>query len=167
MRVSIVIQALALGLLFLGQAFAAPDLRLDQGRAGDSEQNGREPAIEGYSPVSYFDEGKPERGSPEFTSTHEGELYYFTSAQQKRQFDMNPDAYAPTFPHNCPYNLAKGREVAIDPTNFKIVNGELLLFHKSPEQDGLVRWNKETSKEGVTEAQLMEKAQNNLLDLEF
>jgi len=157
-----------LGFVIAGQAVAAPDLRLDQGNhARSSAGNGAEPALEGYSPVSYFEEGEPERGKARFSSRYDGELYYFTSAQQKRRFDQDPEAYAPVFPKHCPWNLAKGREVAVDPTNYKIVNGKLLLFHKSPEQDGRKLWNREIRKDDVTEAQLMEKARSNLLDLSF
>ena len=52
------------------------------------------PAIGGYSPVSYFTVGRPERGSPRYTSTHAGKVYWLTSAEQVQRFEADPDTYA-------------------------------------------------------------------------
>lgn len=89
--------------------------------------------IQGYSPVSYFEKGHAERGTPQYSYIHKKRIYYFTSAKQVERFKNMPEAYAPKFGEYCPYSLALGRRVAIDPTNFKIHNGELLLFHHSVE----------------------------------
>ena len=89
--------------------------------------------IQGYSPVSYFESGRAERGSPEFSYEYKNRVYYFTSAAQIDTFKQNPVAYIPKFGEYCPYNLALGRRVAIDPRNFKIHDGDLLLFHDSVE----------------------------------
>ena len=48
------------------------DLNLDETRI----------AVQGYSPVSYFEKGIAEMGSPEFAVTHDGTTYYLTSAEQ-------------------------------------------------------------------------------------
>lgn len=110
-------------------------------------------AIEGYSPVSYFTEGKPEKGSEDFASVYNGERYLLTDAEQLALFEADPEAYAPLFPNHCPYSLALGRAVAIDPTNFKIAGDALLLFHRSDEIDGLELWNAhEDEEELLTEA---------------
>jgi len=101
---------------------------------------GEEPAIGGYSPVSYFEIGRAQLGSPDYSSHYNGRLYYFTSAAQQETFEANPAAYEPLFPEHCPYNLALGRTVPIDPTNFKILDGNLLLFHYSDEMDALQAW---------------------------
>lgn len=98
-------------------------------------------AIEGYSPVSYFERGMPERGRPEFSAEHEGKTYWFVSADQVEVFNADPKHYVPAFNAFCPYSLALGRKVAIDPTRFKIVEGQLLLFHNSAELDALKEWN--------------------------
>ena len=99
-------------------------------------------AIEGYSPVSYFEKNLPEKGKPEFQSTYEGKVYYLASAEQLAKFAADPKHYAPVFGEYCPYSLALGRRVAIDPTRFEIVQGQLLLFHKSAELDALSEWDK-------------------------
>lgn len=89
--------------------------------------------IQGYSPVSYFEHNRAERGNPEYSYKYKTKIYYFTSAAQIETFKQSPAAYIPKFGEYCPYNLALGRRVAINPTNFKIHNGDLLLFHDSVE----------------------------------
>lgn len=98
-------------------------------------------AIEGYSPVSYFERGMPERGRPEFSAEHDGKTYWFVSADQVEVFNADPGHYVPAFNAFCPYSLALGRKVAIDPTRFKIIGDQLLLFHNSNELDALKEWN--------------------------
>ncbi|MBK1621668.1 hypothetical protein CKO42_25410, partial [Lamprobacter modestohalophilus] len=93
----------------------------------------QDPAIEGYSPLSYFEVGRPQKGSPAYTSTYQGKEYWFTSAEQVARFEADPAAYAPAFPDHCPYNLSLGRAVAIDPHNFLILGDNLLLFHDREE----------------------------------
>ncbi|WP_420390064.1 YHS domain-containing (seleno)protein [Marinobacter sp.] len=126
-----------------------------------------QPALEGYSPVSYFEQGQPERGSRNFQSTFQGNLYWFTSAEQKKRFDAAPSAYAPTFPRSCPYNLAQGRLETVDPTSFKIVDGQLLLFHSSPEQDGRQKWEDSIVNTEITEKELLRRAKSNIINLKF
>lgn len=124
--------------------------------AGGVEAEDSEPllAIEGYSPVSYFEEGHPERGSPEHAAVYNERTYHFTSEEQLARFEADPERYAPLFPDHCPYSLALGRQARIDPTRYKIVDGHLLLFHYSEEMDGLKAWeNHEDS-----ERELLERA---------
>jgi len=111
-------------------------------------------AIEGYSPVSYFEEGRPERGSPEHSTVYNERTYHFTSEEQLARFEADPESYAPLFPDHCPYNLALGRRAEIDPTRYKIVDGHLLLFHYSEEMDGLKAWENHDD----SESELLERA---------
>lgn len=89
--------------------------------------------IQGFSPVSYFERNRPELGNSDYRYDYKNRVYYFTSAAQVETFKEAPEAYLPKFGEYCPYSLALGRRVAIDPTNFKIENGELLLFHSDIE----------------------------------
>jgi len=106
-------------------------------------------AIEGYSPVSYFEKNLPEQGKPEFQASYEGNIYYFASAEQVKTFAANPKHYVPIFGEYCPYSLALGRRVAIDPTRFRIVDGQLLLFHRSTELDAAKAWDKSKDQEQI------------------
>lgn len=89
--------------------------------------------IHGYSPVSYFENDSAERGSAEHHFTYKNKIFYFTSEDQLETFKQNPKKYLPKFGEHCPYSLALGRRVAIDPTNFRIHDNELLLFHSDVE----------------------------------
>jgi len=97
-------------------------------------------AIDGYSPVSYFTKGEAERGQPRFAAIHDGKIYYLTSTDQMTLFHEDPDKYVPALGAHCPYSLALGRDVAIDPERFLLIDGRLYLFHKSEELDALRAW---------------------------
>lgn len=119
-------------------------------------------AIQGYSPVSYFEKNKAEMGLPQFNSEYKGKLYWFTSADQTDTFNSNPTQYIPRFDALCSYNLALGRRATIDPTNFKIIDGQLLLFHRSDEMDALKAWD-----HSENEDKLLRRAEGNFLLLNF
>ena len=93
--------------------------------------------IQGYSAVSYFETGRAEPGSADYSVEFDKRIYYFTSAEQAETFRQQPQQYMPKFGEYCPYSLALGRRVGIDPTNFSIVDGQLLLYHNSVELDTL------------------------------
>ena len=94
-------------------------------------------ALMGYSPVSYFTEGRPELGSPRFAVRHGGKTYYLTSRDQQQRFRNEPADYIPAVAGHCPYSLALGRSVAVDPERFKIVDGRVFLFHNATELEAL------------------------------
>lgn len=89
--------------------------------------------IQGYSAVSYFEDNSAQRGVADHNFTYKDKIYYFTSEQQIETFKENPKKYLPKYGQYCPYSLALGRRVGIDPTNFRIHNDELLLFHDDVE----------------------------------
>ena len=120
------------------------------------------PAIDGYSPVSYFAEDKAEMGQARFSAKHKGKLYWFTSADQVDTFNSDPEQYLPIFDAFCPYSLALGRQTPIDPTNFKIIAGQLLLFHRSEEFDALEAWNNADD-----DLELLRRAKSTFLSIEF
>lgn len=64
-------------------------------------------------------------------------------------FNADPKHYTPVFGELCPYSLAEGRHVAIDPTRFRIVGDQLLLFHRSKEMDALAEWDKSNDKNKI------------------
>lgn len=108
-------------------------------------------AIQGYSPVSYFGRNIAEKGSPEFAIEQDGKFYHLTSLQQADVFRENPRQYIPFFAALCSYSLTLGRQVAIDPTHYKIIGSQLLLFHRSSEMDGLKQWNDNGSNQELLE----------------
>ena len=109
-------------------------------------------AIDGYSPVSYFENGQPEVGSPDHAVTHDGKVYHLTSAEQAETFRANPDKYLPEHGGACAYGASKGETFPVDPTNFKIVDDRLLLFLKNDEVDARELWEKENGSQCATDS---------------
>tara|TARA_R110001599_G_scaffold337686_1_gene556190 strand:- start:7634 stop:8056 length:423 start_codon:yes stop_codon:yes gene_type:complete len=132
------------------------------GYAQNTNYENQQPAIGGYSPVSYFTKNIAEQGSLEFAVKHGGNTYYLTSAEQVELFTENPAKYRPRYTV-CPYSLTLGGAVPLDPTNFKIVGGSLLLFHKTETSDGLKLWNDSP----VDEQTLIELADKEYILLRF
>lgn len=96
-------------------------------------------AIKGYSVISYFTEDQPQLGSEEFSEEYDGKRYLFTNEKQRSLFQSDPGHFTPRY-ENCPYSLTLGMTLPLDPTNFKVVGGYLLLFHRSDTMDGQLKW---------------------------
>ena len=112
------------------------------------------PSIEGYSPVAYFTENQAIKGDPGYTAEHDGRTYYFQNPDEVEIFKADPEKYAPKFPI-CAYSLALGERMPIDPTNFQIVGGQLLLFHRSDDIDGLALFQESE----LTDSELLQRAE--------
>ena len=98
-------------------------------------------ALEGYCPVAYFAVDKAVRGKPEFASTHNDVTYYFVSADARAAFDRDPEKYLPAFGGWCAFGMAVSDKFPVDPTNFEIVNGRLMLFLRNRNLDARQLWN--------------------------
>jgi YHS domain-containing protein len=84
-------------------------------------------AIRGYDPVAYFDQGKPVEGSAEHSLEWRGVTWHFASADHRQAFQENPGKYAPAYGGYCAYAVAKDQLASVDPTAWKIVDGQLYL----------------------------------------
>jgi YHS domain-containing protein len=112
-------------------------------------------AIQGYDPVAYFRQNEAAKGRKEWAVSHQGVLYYFSSAANKEEFKKNPMQYEPRYGGWCAYAMgAKGEKVSVDPKTFKITNGKLYLFYNKFFNNTLTEWNKD-------EKGLQHKADNN------
>ncbi len=98
-------------------------------------------AVQGYDVVSYF-LGEPVEGQQKISVTHEGVVYRFTNHENHEAFVKEPAKYKPAYGGWCASAMAFGKKVEIDPKNFKIVNGRLMLFYRSFFQNALTDWNK-------------------------
>ena len=119
-------------------------------------------AIGGFSPVAYFTEGAALQGNADFVVEHKGNHYQLRNAEEVDLFNAEPDKYAPRY-QLCPYSLARGQKMPLDPTNFQIIGGHLLLFHKSDKGDGLVQFRES----GLTDQQLLDRADKQFTLLKF
>ncbi len=109
-------------------------------------------ALEGYCPVAYFAVNKPVKGKREFASTHNGVTYYFVSADARKMFDESPQKYLPAYGGWCAFGMAVNDKFPVDPTNFKIVDGRLMLFLKNQNVDALQLWNDGNKSELIAKA---------------
>jgi YHS domain-containing protein len=98
-------------------------------------------ALEGYDPVSYF-AGKAIEGKKNFSHSHNGVVYYFSSAANRTAFLRNPEKYEPAYGGWCAYAMGeKGEKVKVDPETFKIIAGKVYLFYNFWGNNTLEDWN--------------------------
>ncbi len=109
-------------------------------------------ALEGYCPVAYFAVNKPVMGKPEHASTFNGVAYHFVSADAKSAFDEDPEKYVPAYGGWCAFGMSVQDKFPVDPRNFKIVDGKLLVFLKNKNVDALELWNDHDEQSNVSKA---------------
>lgn len=85
-------------------------------------------ALQGHDAVAYVVDKAPVKGTADLVSTHGGATYWFSSPQHKATFDADPAKYAPRFGGYCAYAAAQNRLSNIQPDQFKVQDGHLLLF---------------------------------------
>jgi YHS domain-containing protein len=95
-------------------------------------------ALSGYDPVSYFDPGRPERGSPQFSFDFDDGVYWFKSAEHMAKFVADPERFAPQYAGYCAITLAAGTTGEADPEAWSISNGKLYVFGT---KDGVGKFN--------------------------
>ena len=104
-------------------------------------------ALEGYCPVAYFAVNKPVRGKPEHSALYDDVTYHFVSADARDAFIAEPQKYVPAFGGWCAFGMAVEDKFPVDPTSFKIVDGQLMVFLKNPGVDARAIWNDGNEKE--------------------
>lgn len=88
-------------------------------------------AIMGYDTVAYFTEGKPVRGSEEFSYEWLGTPWHFASKKHREMFMSEPTKYAPQYGGYCAGEVALNESVTVnvDPEAFRIIDGKLYLIY--------------------------------------
>ena len=82
----------------------------------------------GHDPVAYFTVGKPVRGFPGISATHNEVTYYFASEENRARFLASPARYEPQYGAFCADGAAYGVKLGSDPTEFAIRDGRLFIF---------------------------------------
>ncbi len=109
--------------LFLAPLSAASSVRTNV--SNGLTEKGVGLAAHGYDVVAFFTEGKPVAGTGRFTAVHDGGAYRFASAENLRQFERNPEKYAPQYGGFCAYGVYVGAKFDGNPLLWKIVDGKL------------------------------------------
>jgi YHS domain-containing protein len=84
--------------------------------------------LNGHDPVAYFTDGKPVKGSPEFSLDWDEARYYFANARNRDTFKADPDRYAPRFAGYCTGSMARGVRNEGNPEAWIIADGKLYVF---------------------------------------
>ncbi len=101
-------------------------------------------AIQGYDPVTYFTKKEAVKGNANFKYVYKGIEYHFSSDENKKIFEKNPDNYEPQYGGWCAYAIGKTAEkVTINPKTFKIIDNKLYLFYNANLTNTLKLWNKD------------------------
>ncbi|WP_245431323.1 YHS domain-containing (seleno)protein [Rhodoplanes roseus] len=85
-------------------------------------------AISGFDPVSYFIDGAPVAGRPEYEYVYQGVVWRFRNEGNRNAFADNPSVYAPLFGGYDPVGVARGISRPGHPEVFLVLRGRLLLF---------------------------------------
>ncbi len=100
-----------------------------QEAAGRWNTNADNVMLDGYDVVAYFTTDRPTRGRADLSARHDGATFYFSSRSNLDAFRKEPKKYAPKFGGFCAFGVAANQaKVPVDPSTYKIHNGELLLF---------------------------------------
>lgn len=86
-------------------------------------------AIEGYDPVAYFTEGRPMKGSEQYTHKWLGATWHFANAKHRDMFAADPIKYAPQYGGFCSRGTYAGKIFTGNPNAWRIIDGKLYLFY--------------------------------------
>ena len=98
--------------------------------ADDGPPAGRRISLRGYDPVSYFVDGKPEKGSRKFWYSFDDVVYLFRSSEHRTKFAAEPERYAPQYQGYCAAGVSDDHKAEPDPEAWLIVNGKLFVFER-------------------------------------
>ncbi len=84
-------------------------------------------AVGGYDPVSYFTQGQPVKGKPQFKLRYKAADWYFSSQQHREMFQNNPDKYMPQYGGYCAWAVAHDTTAKGDPLQWTIYQDKLYL----------------------------------------
>lgn len=107
---------------------------------------------EGYDLVAYFEQ-KAEKGNSKFETEYKGLAFRFSSNQNLKKFNANPEQYLPQYGGWCAYAMAsEGEKVKIDPKTFEIRDRKLYLFYNAFFSNTLESWLEEGPEDLVRKA---------------
>jgi YHS domain-containing protein len=84
-------------------------------------------AVQGYDVVSYQTGKRPIRGNGHFVSVYDGATYQFSSADNQKIFEKNPEKYVPAYGGFCAFGASVGKKFIGDPEVWRVVDGKLYL----------------------------------------
>ncbi len=92
------------------------------------------PAIGGYDPVAYFEDGKPTQGKLDFEHRWTGIAWRFASKEHRDRFAVAPERYAPQYAGYDALAVSVGELVRADPQVWTMHEGRLYLHRDADAQ---------------------------------
>lgn len=108
--------------------------------------------LDGYSPVSYFTAGRPEKGDPAYAVEHNGVVYHLTSVNQVELFKANPAKYEPQCGGWCAFGMTVEDKFPVDPTKYRVIDDRLYLFLNNDEVNAYDLWGEGEQRELIDKA---------------
>jgi len=99
-------------------------------------------ALRGYDAVAYFAIDNAVKGDAKYAYVWNGAKWLFSSEENMKKFQADPESYAPQFGGYCAYAVSEGYTADADPQAWKIVDGKLYLNYN---QDVQKTWEKNES----------------------
>jgi YHS domain-containing protein len=84
-------------------------------------------ALKGFDTVAYFAAENAVKGDAKYEYVWNGAKWLFSSEENMKMFQANPEAYAPQFGGYCSYAVSEGYTADTDPEAWKVVDGKLYL----------------------------------------
>ena len=84
-------------------------------------------AIDGSDAVAYFAGKGPVAGKPSIKLDWDGATWYFASAENRAEFEADPDLFAPQYGGYCAFAVSRGYTASTVPEAWSIVDGKLYL----------------------------------------
>jgi hypothetical protein len=92
-------------------------------------------AIEGFDPLAYFIDRRPEVGLPDFEVAQGGAVWRFRNEGNLASFVAHPEVYGPQFGGYDPVDVARGVTVAGNPLFWTVAGNRLYLFGHEDTRD--------------------------------
>lgn len=92
-------------------------------------------AIGGYDVVAIFCEQKVTMGKKEFSFKWKDAIWYFSTEENKKVFESNPEKYAPQFGGYCAYGVSQNHKSPTEIDTWTMVDGKLYFnYNKEVKQ---------------------------------
>ncbi|MEO8884242.1 MAG: YHS domain-containing (seleno)protein [Devosia sp.] len=92
-------------------------------------------ALDGFDPVSYFTDGQPSLGKPDYEYDWRGVPWYFASGANRDVFIRSPEIYAPQFGGHSTTALTQGYLSDGNPQIYIVAAKRLYLFYSIDNRD--------------------------------
>jgi YHS domain-containing protein len=84
-------------------------------------------ALKGYDAVAYQAQGQTTPGENQHAVFWNGATWLFASDANRKQFEADPDRYAPRYDGHCAYAAAKQYKAPGSPHHWRVVDGRLYV----------------------------------------